>query len=119
MCPDFDPVEAKGRYKIGKSVFYQILKDKEKILSKADFLPGDRKISRLGANDKMEEELYEWLYIQNGQDVPVTVDTLTAKAYEILPDFNPQSNWIYRFRKRYNVAYNKRSKSFLAIKRDE
>ena len=120
MFPDFDPVEARQRYKIGKSCFYNILKEKEKILNPAaDCISGDRKSIRLGAHDKMEEALYEWLCKQNGEGLPVTVDSLTDKAHQILPNFNPQSNWIYRFRKRYNVAYNKSAKIFQAVKKDQ
>ena len=119
MQPDFDPVEARNRYNIKKSLYYNIVnRDKEKILKlwyTAEHMEGDRISMRLGEHAQMEEQLLEWLCIQNSLGIPVNHETLTAKANQILP--NPSKNWMHNFRKRYkNVVYNRNIKSFHAFK---
>jgi len=119
MQPDFDPVEARNRYNIKKSLYYNIVnRDKEKILKlwyTAEHMEGDRISMRLGEHAQMEEQLLEWLCIQNSLGIPVNHETLTAKANQILP--NPSKNWMHNFRKRYkNVVYNRNTKSFHAFK---
>ena len=120
MQPDFNPVEARNRYNIKKSLYYNIVnRDKEKILNlAAETLgggEGDRLSMRLAQHSRMEEELLEWLCIQNSMGVPVTNETITNKVNQILP--NPSVNWMHNFRKRYkNVRYNRNTKTFHAFK---
>ena len=120
MQPDFNPVEARNRYNIKKSLYYNIVnRDKEKILNLAaetlGEVEGDRLSMRLAQHSRMEEELLEWLCIQNSMGVPVTNEIITNKVNQILP--NPSVNWMHNFRKRYkNVRYNRNTKTFHAFK---
>ena len=123
MFPDFDPAEARERYKIGRTCFFSILRNQKEIMKDADTLVsiGNVKSKRLTKYKDMEEKLYKWIVEQNVSGIPVSSHMICTKANLIYPGFKAgiKSKWIFRFRDRYNVVFNKDTKSFIAVKKDK
>ena len=117
MFPDFDPEEARQRYKIGKTCYFTILRNRKEILKTAEQL-GSQKMKQVNKKADLEEELYSWILDKNQNGIAVTSSMIRTKAAQLVPGFNPgpKAKWFHAFKKRYNIIYKTDTKSFFAIK---
>jgi len=120
MFPDFDPDEARQRYSIGRTCYFKIMRDRKEILKSAES-QSNIKLKQICKTADLEDELHSWISQKNQNGIAVSSSMIRARASEIVPGFNPgpKSKWFIRFKQRYNLVYNKDTKSFIAVKKNE
>lgn len=96
------------KYKCNKSTLYRIIKNKNDIKKAATESKNiQQKRNRKGLHDSVEKALAIWFDQQRQKNCIVTSLLLINKAKEFAvefgEDFEPDSNWLFRWKKRENI----------------
>ena len=101
-------------YNIGKSTFFNIIKNKAKLLSYLDNIESDKIIEsqkriRKSNYDKTSKLLYNWYMIKKNSGIHVKLSDLKLKALKINEklhgpkEFQCSNGWIERFKEKYDI----------------
>ncbi|XP_017078567.1 tigger transposable element-derived protein 6-like [Drosophila eugracilis] len=106
-----DKKKLSAKYKCDRSTINRIIKQQAEIEKTAAGSDLKRKRQRKGEHDLVEEALYKWFEQQETNNVILDRHVILAKAKEFCQRFNddyePDANWLWRWRKRHNIKSGK------------